>query len=175
MWMCRSRLNLGSICAGPLSVYCHHLLLIRERTDRVQLSSRVLYSAGLPFLTIIAFVASILYTIARQYSGGLPPEWLRGAQSPFRTWKEVGRDYNRPVRTISVSELKANLNHYLQEARRGGEVQILDGGTPVARLVPPAPERHVGIPRAVDCRKGVEARQRICHGCPRRTSIEVAG
>ena len=36
----------------------------------------------------------------------------------------------------SVSELKANLSHYLREVRRGGEVQILDRGKPAARLVP---------------------------------------
>ena len=39
--------------------------------------------------------------------------------------------------TISVSELKANLRRYLREARLGGEIQVLDQGTPVARLVPP--------------------------------------
>ena len=36
----------------------------------------------------------------------------------------------------TVSELKANLSHYLREVRRGGEVQILDRGKPTARLVP---------------------------------------
>lgn len=40
--------------------------------------------------------------------------------------------------TVSVSGLKANLSRYLREVRRGGEVQVLDRGTPVARLVPPA-------------------------------------
>jgi prevent-host-death family protein len=34
----------------------------------------------------------------------------------------------------SVTELNANLSRYLQEVRRGGEVQILDRGVPVARL-----------------------------------------
>jgi prevent-host-death family protein len=34
----------------------------------------------------------------------------------------------------SVSELKSRLSHYLREVRRGGEVQILDRGTPIARL-----------------------------------------
>jgi prevent-host-death family protein len=38
------------------------------------------------------------------------------------------------VRTVSVSELKAHLSRYLREVRRGGEVQILDRGVPVARL-----------------------------------------
>ena len=40
------------------------------------------------------------------------------------------------VTTTSISELKANLSRYLDEVRRGGEIQILDRGTPVARLVP---------------------------------------
>ncbi|MDE3262157.1 MAG: type II toxin-antitoxin system prevent-host-death family antitoxin [Acidobacteriota bacterium] len=38
--------------------------------------------------------------------------------------------------TASVSDLKANLSRYLREVRRGSEVQVLDRGTPVARLVP---------------------------------------
>ena len=42
--------------------------------------------------------------------------------------------------TVSVSDLKANLSRYLREVRRGGEVQVLDRGAPVARLVPPAGE-----------------------------------
>ena len=37
--------------------------------------------------------------------------------------------------TVSISELKANLSHYVREVRRGGEVQILDRGKPVAKLV----------------------------------------
>lgn len=40
--------------------------------------------------------------------------------------------------TASVSELKADLSRYLREVRRGGEVEVLDRGVPVARLVPPA-------------------------------------
>lgn len=39
--------------------------------------------------------------------------------------------------TASVSELKANLSRFLREVRRGGEIQVLDRGRPVARLVPP--------------------------------------
>lgn len=38
--------------------------------------------------------------------------------------------------TASVSELKARLSAYLREVRQGGEVQVLDRGQPVARLVP---------------------------------------
>ena len=41
--------------------------------------------------------------------------------------------------TVSISDLKANLSRYpLREVRRGGEVQVLDRGAPVVRLVPPA-------------------------------------
>ena len=36
---------------------------------------------------------------------------------------------------VSVSELKAQLSRYIREVRRGGEVQILDRGEPVAMLV----------------------------------------
>ncbi|MDE0700689.1 MAG: type II toxin-antitoxin system prevent-host-death family antitoxin [Acidimicrobiaceae bacterium] len=43
--------------------------------------------------------------------------------------------------SVSVSELKANLSRYLREVRRGGEIQVLDRGSPVARLVP---EQEVG-------------------------------
>ena len=44
--------------------------------------------------------------------------------------------------TVSISELKANLSRYVREVRRGGEVQVLDRGTPVARLVPPVEDRR---------------------------------
>ncbi|HUP49307.1 MAG TPA: type II toxin-antitoxin system prevent-host-death family antitoxin [Thermoanaerobaculia bacterium] len=36
---------------------------------------------------------------------------------------------------VSISELKANLSRYLREVRRGGEVEILERGVPIARLV----------------------------------------
>jgi prevent-host-death family protein len=39
------------------------------------------------------------------------------------------------METVSVSELKAKLSRYLREVRRGGEVQVLDRGRPIARLV----------------------------------------
>ena len=35
---------------------------------------------------------------------------------------------------VSISELKAHLSRYLREVRRGGEVQVLDRGVPIARL-----------------------------------------
>ncbi len=47
--------------------------------------------------------------------------------------------------TASVSELKANLSRYLREVRRGGEVEVLDRGAPVARLVPPGASDDRGV------------------------------
>ena len=41
------------------------------------------------------------------------------------------------MKAVSISDLKANLSRYLRDVRRGSEVQVLDRGTPVARLVPP--------------------------------------
>ena len=55
------------------------------------------------------------------------------------------RLYWDTMSTISISELEANLNRYLREARRGGEVQVLDHGTPIARLVPPVPGDDLGV------------------------------
>ena len=43
------------------------------------------------------------------------------------------------MKTASVSDLKANLSRYLREVLRGGEIQVLDRGVPIARLVPLAP------------------------------------
>lgn len=54
--------------------------------------------------------------------------------------------------TVSVSELKAHLSRYLREVRRGGEVQVLDRGRPVARLT--------GISDASETSRG-EERQRL--------------
>ena len=39
------------------------------------------------------------------------------------------------MRSVSVTELKANLARYLRTVRRGTEVQILERGVPIARLV----------------------------------------
>lgn len=46
------------------------------------------------------------------------------------------------MRTVSVSELKSHLSQYLHEVRRGGEIQVLDRGVPVARLAGLAPSAN---------------------------------
>lgn len=63
---------------------------------------------------------------------------------------------------VSVSNLKAHLSRYLREVRRGGEVQILERGVPVARLtaLPVAPsgkddERRERLVRAGLLRPGI--------------------
>jgi prevent-host-death family protein len=38
------------------------------------------------------------------------------------------------MKTVSVTELKAHLSKYLRVVRRGGEVQILERGVPIARI-----------------------------------------
>ena len=47
--------------------------------------------------------------------------------------------------TASISDLKANLSRYLREVRRGGEVQVLDRGAPIAKLVPPSAQDDRGV------------------------------
>jgi prevent-host-death family protein len=39
------------------------------------------------------------------------------------------------MKSASVTELKANLSRYLRMVRRGSEVQILERGVPIAKLV----------------------------------------
>ena len=39
------------------------------------------------------------------------------------------------MKAASVTELKANLSRYLRMVRRGSEVQVLERGIPIARLV----------------------------------------
>ncbi|MFW5815976.1 MAG: type II toxin-antitoxin system Phd/YefM family antitoxin [Wenzhouxiangella sp.] len=57
--------------------------------------------------------------------------------------------------TASVSELKARLSAYLREVRQGGEVQVLDRGKPVARLV------SLDVDRAEDNAADHQRRQRL--------------
>ena len=45
--------------------------------------------------------------------------------------------------------MKANLSRYLRVVRRGGEVQVLDRGTPVARLVPTTANDEGGRERLI--------------------------
>ena len=73
--------------------------------------------------------------------------------------------------TVSISELKANLSRYLREVRRGGEVQVLDRGAPVARLVPAAATDDEGSPGTPDWRRPAstgERRRRGRHSMSRR-------
>jgi prevent-host-death family protein len=44
------------------------------------------------------------------------------------------------METVKVAELKAKLSEYLRRVRRGHHVTILDRETPIARIVPYAPE-----------------------------------
>jgi prevent-host-death family protein len=49
-------------------------------------------------------------------------------------------DYIVVMETVKVAELKAKLSEYLRRVRRGHPVTILDRQTPIARIVPYAPE-----------------------------------
>lgn len=39
--------------------------------------------------------------------------------------------------SVSITDLKANLSRYIREVREGGEIEVLDRGTPVARITSP--------------------------------------
>ena len=45
-------------------------------------------------------------------------------------------DYNRGMRTVNISDLKAQLSAHIQLVRDGEEVLVCDRNKPVARIVP---------------------------------------
>jgi prevent-host-death family protein len=49
-------------------------------------------------------------------------------------------DYIMTMDTVRVAELKARLSEYLRRVRRGHPVTVLDRDTPIARIVPYAPD-----------------------------------
>ena len=51
------------------------------------------------------------------------------------------------MKSVSISDLKANLSRYIRAVRRGDEVQVVDRGVPVARLVPLARTRGADADR----------------------------
>jgi prevent-host-death family protein len=52
------------------------------------------------------------------------------------------------MKAVGIADLKARLSEYLRLVRKGRTLTVLDRGTPVARIVPCAPEA-VEVRRAV--------------------------
>jgi prevent-host-death family protein len=82
--------------------------------------------------------------------------------------------------TVSVSELKAHLSKYLREVRRGGEVQILDRGRPVARLsgigdasISPGGEQRQRLVQAGILRPGTTDPSRVLDQSPLELSSDL--
>lgn len=80
-----------------------------------------------------------------------------------------------------MSEFRAHLSRYLRAVRRGGEVQLLDNGQPVARLVglaPPAPapdEERERLVRAGALRAGTGDAAFLLHAPPPDGGPELSG
>lgn len=49
-------------------------------------------------------------------------------------------DYIMTMEGVRIAELKAKLSEYLRRVRRGHPLTVLDRETPIARIVPYAPE-----------------------------------
>ena len=47
---------------------------------------------------------------------------------------------SKPEKTVRVAELKAKLSEFLRTARSGQPITVCDRDTPIARLVPYAPQ-----------------------------------
>lgn len=82
--------------------------------------------------------------------------------------------------SVSVSELKAHLAKYLRTARRGGEVQVLERGIPIARLVglaggPPPADRVKRLTRAGVLRPGTSDLRWLAKEAPLRVGDADVG
>lgn len=79
----------------------------------------------------------------------------------------------------SVTDLKARLSRYLREVRRGGEVEILDRGIPIARLTGirgsrgTDDERRVRLARSGVLRQGTSEIAGILEQEPLELSISL--
>ena len=49
-------------------------------------------------------------------------------------------DYHMVMKSVRIAELKARLSEHLRRVRRGHPLTVMDRDTPIARLVPYAPE-----------------------------------
>lgn len=71
------------------------------------------------------------------------------------------------MKTVSVSELKARLSSYLRWVRRGGEVQILERGVPIARIT--------GLDTTSDAASSEARRRMTASGLLRAGTGDLAG
>ncbi len=63
--------------------------------------------------------------------------------------------------SVSMTDLKANLSRYIREVRQGGEIEVLDRGTPVAVITkPPKPSGNQAVEEMI--RAGVLSRGDGC-------------
>ena len=62
--------------------------------------------------------------------------------------------------SISLKDLKANLSRYIRAVRQGGEIEVLDRGTPVALITPPKPSDNKALEQMI--KAGVLTRGKGC-------------
>ncbi len=80
-------------------------------------------------------------------------------------------DYLQVMKTVNIAELKARLSEYLREVKRGHSVTVMDRQTPVASLVPYAPE---GEPlRVRDPLRKFASLQEVPLPPPLKTKVDV--
>ena len=81
---------------------------------------------------------------------------------------------------VSVTDLKAKLSRYLREVRRGGEVEILERGVPIARLTgisaladAAGEERRARLARSGVLRQGTSELSKILEQPPLVVSTSI--
>jgi len=84
------------------------------------------------------------------------------------------------MRQVSIADLKARLSMHIREVRRGGEVQVLDRGVPVARIIridtatlPTGSERRQRLIAAGTIRPGSGDSSEVLRSEPLRVSTSI--
>jgi prevent-host-death family protein len=80
-------------------------------------------------------------------------------------------DYIMVMEGVKVAELKARLSEYLRRVRRGHPVIVLDRDTPIARIVPYAPDAAALAIRRPAADLGTPSQVRL--PSPLKTDVDI--
>ena len=82
----------------------------------------------------------VVFIVERTEARKKQPSPLRGEENKPDQHGQIG--YNRLMKTVNISNLKAQLSAHIQLVREGEEVLVCERNKPVARIVPCRLEKH---------------------------------
>ena len=91
-------------------------------------------------LSVLMSFGEVVFIVGRTEARKRLPSSLRGEENKPDQHGQIG--YNRLMKTVNISNLKAQLSAHIQLVREGEEVLVCDRNKPVARIVPCRLEKH---------------------------------